>query len=337
MTAASLEPGAHAPPGRRRSRSRDRRCFAGGGWRCCPRMRNSPRGHRPEWRGQVDAAQGRARHRGEGRRRGALPGPRTGAGGGSLSARRALRRRRRGDRARHPRRDHGSARRGSRRNSGAPRPRHRARLFRPCAGDNCPRRGRGAGRARLHRRCSAGGLWRASFGRASGAGGRELGIWRRSSPRSPCPWATTPRPWRLGRGCSASRRGRAAAFWCSTGARGSPMQWPMPLPGIALGFLAMAALGGEGRMLPGLLAGAAATARLIRNRLAGQVWWSVGLAALSAVLGCVLAGYGPLRLGAAHALSVAGMIATVSGLMLAPRLPDRPAPASGGAGPAACG
>ncbi|MEM6499702.1 MAG: metal ABC transporter permease [Pseudomonadota bacterium] len=59
-----------------------------------------------------------------------------------------------------------------------------------------------------------------------------------------------------------------------------------------------------------------AAARLMTNELAHQVWWSVGFAALSAVLGYVLAGYGPLWIGASHAVSAAGMIATVSGVIL---------------------
>lgn len=60
-----------------------------------------------------------------------------------------------------------------------------------------------------------------------------------------------------------------------------------------------------------------AAARLMTNRLEIQVLWSVAFAALSAVLGYVLAGYGPLWLGAENAVSAAGMIATVSGLILA--------------------
>jgi manganese/zinc/iron transport system permease protein len=40
-------------------------------------------------------------------------------------------------------------------------------------------------------------------------------------------------------------------------------------------------------------------------------------ATVSAVLGYVLAGYGPLWIGSAHAVSAAGMIATVSGVILA--------------------
>ena len=60
-----------------------------------------------------------------------------------------------------------------------------------------------------------------------------------------------------------------------------------------------------------------AAARLMTNSLAAQVWWSVGFATLAAILGYVLAGYGPIWLGARDAVSAAGMIATVSGVILA--------------------
>ena len=60
-----------------------------------------------------------------------------------------------------------------------------------------------------------------------------------------------------------------------------------------------------------------ATARLMTDRLATQVWLSLVIAALSAILGYVLAGYGPIWLGFDSAVSAAGMIATVSGVMLA--------------------
>ncbi|MGG7644206.1 metal ABC transporter permease [Rhodovulum sp. YNF3179] len=59
-----------------------------------------------------------------------------------------------------------------------------------------------------------------------------------------------------------------------------------------------------------------AAARLMTNRLEHQVWWSVAFATLSAVLGYVFAGYGPLWFGAANAVSAAGMIAAVSGVIL---------------------
>ena len=59
-----------------------------------------------------------------------------------------------------------------------------------------------------------------------------------------------------------------------------------------------------------------ASARMMTDRLAAQVGWSVVFAATSAVLGYVIAGYGPLWLGFANSVSAAGMIATVSGVIL---------------------
>lgn len=59
-----------------------------------------------------------------------------------------------------------------------------------------------------------------------------------------------------------------------------------------------------------------AAARLMTNRLETQLWWSVLFATLAAVLGYVLAGYGPLWLGFSSSVSAAGMIATVSGVIL---------------------
>ena len=60
-----------------------------------------------------------------------------------------------------------------------------------------------------------------------------------------------------------------------------------------------------------------AAARLMTNRLEHQIMWSVAFAILSAVLGYVLAGYGPQWFGAQGAVSAAGMIAAVSGVILA--------------------
>ena len=60
-----------------------------------------------------------------------------------------------------------------------------------------------------------------------------------------------------------------------------------------------------------------AAARMMTNRLGAQVGWSVIFALISAILGFVLAGYGPLWLGSEHAVSAAGMIGTVSGVILA--------------------
>ena len=60
-----------------------------------------------------------------------------------------------------------------------------------------------------------------------------------------------------------------------------------------------------------------AAARMMTNKLEVQVAWSIGFAMVSAVVGYVLAGYGPLWLGFSATVSAAGMIATVSGLLLA--------------------
>ena len=60
-----------------------------------------------------------------------------------------------------------------------------------------------------------------------------------------------------------------------------------------------------------------AAARLMTNHLPRQILWSVVFAVASAVLGYVLAGYGPGWLGLPHAVSAAGMVATVSGVILA--------------------
>lgn len=60
-----------------------------------------------------------------------------------------------------------------------------------------------------------------------------------------------------------------------------------------------------------------ATARLLTNRLGVQVFLSIVIAALSAVLGYVLAGQGPVWLGLPGAVSAAGMIAVTSGVLLA--------------------
>lgn len=60
----------------------------------------------------------------------------------------------------------------------------------------------------------------------------------------------------------------------------------------------------------------AAAARLMTNRLGIQIVWSQVLAFVSAVLGYLLAGYGPGWLGFDMSVSAAGMIATLAGLIL---------------------
>lgn len=59
-----------------------------------------------------------------------------------------------------------------------------------------------------------------------------------------------------------------------------------------------------------------ASARLMTDRMGGQIAWSSAFAVLSAVLGFFCAAYLPLLLGWGASVSAAGMIATVSGLLL---------------------
>ena len=61
----------------------------------------------------------------------------------------------------------------------------------------------------------------------------------------------------------------------------------------------------------------AAAARLMTNRLEVQVGWSLAFALVSAFAGYGIASFGPALFGLEGALSAAGMIATVSGVILA--------------------
>ena len=60
-----------------------------------------------------------------------------------------------------------------------------------------------------------------------------------------------------------------------------------------------------------------ATARVLTHSLRDQVWLSLLLSALSAVLGYAVAGYFPILLGFENSISAAGTIASLSGLILA--------------------
>jgi manganese/zinc/iron transport system permease protein len=60
-----------------------------------------------------------------------------------------------------------------------------------------------------------------------------------------------------------------------------------------------------------------AAARMMTNRLGHQIAWSVIFAAFAAILGYFLAGYGPQWFGNFNSVSAAGMIATISGVILA--------------------
>ncbi|MDJ0823401.1 MAG: metal ABC transporter permease [Paracoccaceae bacterium] len=119
-----------------------------------------------------------------------------------------------------------------------------------------------------------------------------------------------------------------ALFWrplkLSTFDEGFARSLGLPTGLIGLGIVVMAALAAVAAfdavgsiIVIAMFICPPAAARLMTNRLEHQVAWSLVFATLSAVLGYVLAGYGPLWIGAATSVSAAGMIATVSGLLLA--------------------
>ena len=120
----------------------------------------------------------------------------------------------------------------------------------------------------------------------------------------------------------------AAVFWrplaISTFDEGFAASLGLPVTLIGLGLViaaavaAVAAFDAVGSIIViAMFICPPAAARLMTNRLGVQVAWSVVFALASAILGYVLAGYGPLWLGSENAVSAAGMIATVSGVILA--------------------
>src|SRR6056297_2364094 len=97
----------------------------------------------------------------------------------------------------------------------------------------------------------------------------------------------------------------------------------LPVGMIGMGLVIMAAVAAEAAfdavgsiIVIAMFICPPAAARLMTDRLETQIGWSVVFAVISAVLGYVLAGYGPLWLGGQHAISAAGMIATISGVIL---------------------
>jgi manganese/zinc/iron transport system permease protein len=116
-------------------------------------------------------------------------------------------------------------------------------------------------------------------------------------------------------------------FWrplkLSTFDEGFARAMGLPVSGIGLGLViaaavaAVAAFDAVGSIIViAMFICPPAAARLLTNSLGVQIWASVGIAALSAGLGYVLAGYGPICLGFDSSVSAAGMIATVSGMIL---------------------
>jgi manganese/zinc/iron transport system permease protein len=118
-----------------------------------------------------------------------------------------------------------------------------------------------------------------------------------------------------------------AVFWrplkISTFDEGFARTLGMPVTAIGLGLVivsavaAVAAFDAVGSIIViAMFICPPAAARLMTDSLERQIGWSVAFAVVSAVLGYVLAGYGPLWIGGTDAVSAAGMIATVSGAIL---------------------
>lgn len=118
-----------------------------------------------------------------------------------------------------------------------------------------------------------------------------------------------------------------AVFWrplaISTFDEGFAGTLGLPIRAIALGLViasaiaAVAAFDAVGSIIViAMFICPPAAARLMTNRLGIQVLWSVIFALTSAIAGYFLAGYGPLWFGSQNAVSAAGMIATVSGVIL---------------------
>ncbi|MFP3944990.1 MAG: metal ABC transporter permease, partial [Alphaproteobacteria bacterium] len=59
----------------------------------------------------------------------------------------------------------------------------------------------------------------------------------------------------------------------------------------------------------------AATARMLTDSLAAQIWLSAAVSVLAAFSGYVLAAFGPFWLGAENSLNAAGMIAVAAGIL----------------------
>jgi manganese/zinc/iron transport system permease protein len=98
----------------------------------------------------------------------------------------------------------------------------------------------------------------------------------------------------------------------------------LPVRALGLGLVitaalaAVAAFGAVGAILTiAMFICPPAAARLMTDRLAAQVAWSLLFAAVAAAGGVLLAGYGPLWLGGTASVSAAGMVAVLAGLILA--------------------
>ena len=106
-----------------------------------------------------------------------------------------------------------------------------------------------------------------------------------------------------------------AAFAESVGARPGPVGFGLV---VMVAVAAVAAFDAVGSIIViAMFICPPGAARMMTDRMGPQIARSLGFAAIAAILGYVLAGYGPMWFGGRNSVSAAGMIATVSGLILA--------------------
>lgn len=119
-----------------------------------------------------------------------------------------------------------------------------------------------------------------------------------------------------------------AAFWrplaISTFDEGFARTLGLPVRAIGLGIViasalaAVAAFDAVGSIIViAMFICPPAAARLMTNRLGAQVAWSAAFALIAATLGFTLSASGPAWFGSENAVSAAGMVGTVAGMILA--------------------
>lgn len=162
-------------------------------------------------------------------------------------------------------------------------------------------------------------------------GSLESLVWFRAtgweSLVDPAAWASLPHELpRMALVCTAMAL-LTAVFWrwlrITTFDEGFARAMGIPATAVGLGLVGAAALAAVAAfdavgsiLVIAMFICPPAAARLMTDRLGAQVAWSVLFATLSAVIGFVLAGYGPLWLGGQDAVSAAGMIAVTGGVIL---------------------
>jgi len=155
-----------------------------------------------------------------------------------------------------------------------------------------------------------------------------LGPTSLSSLADPAAWATLPREVVTLAAALAVTAAVVAAFWKELKIASfdpdlaSALGFPAGAINLGLMFLvgvvAVASFEAVGSILViAMFICPAAAARLLTDRLGAQVTLSLVFAAISAIGGYILAAFGPIWLGSQHSVAASGMIAVLSGAILA--------------------